>query len=261
MKNKFFRLKSFIAYWLSAVDEHSLHSPFFFDLYTKTLQAKDVTIDLTQIEELRIGLLRDDRTIEVTDYGSGSAHFRSSKRKISDIARTSLSPQKYSLLYLSIIHRLNCKNLLELGTSLGINALYLSTVKESNVITFEGSNAIAAVAQSLFDTFSATNITLITGNIDHTLPSQISSIANIDFAFLDAHHRYRPTLQYFNSLMQKIHERSVVVLDDIHHSPEMEKAWKEIKAHERVHATADLYRCGIVFFDPSLNKQHVVLQF
>ncbi len=38
------------------------------------------------------------------------------------------------------------------------------------------------------------------------------------------------------------------------------KAWKEICKHDLVYTSLDLYRCGILFFDPSLNKQHVVLQ-
>lgn len=261
MKNKFFQLRSFITYWLDAVDEHSLHSPFFFDFYTKTLKTEVIDLKLAHIEELRLKLLSDDRSIEVTDLGSGSTHFISSRRKISDIAGTSLSPRKFSLLYRKIIRRFNCQNLLELGTSFGINTLYLASAKESNVITFEGSPAIAETAQALFDGARADNITLIIGNIDQTLPFHLQSIEKIDFAFLDAHHRYEPTLQYFNGLILKIHEDSVIVLDDIHYSPEMEKAWKEIQTHQRVYATADLYRCGIVFFNPSLNKQHVVLQF
>ena len=261
MKNRFFQLKSFTTYWLDAVDEHSLHSPFFYDFYSKTLKAKIVNIELSHIEELRRKLLFDDRTIMVTDLGSGSAHFKSSTRKISDLARTSLSPRKYSLLYAKIIQRYNCRNLLELGTSLGINALYLASSKGSSVTTFEGSTAIAAEAQTLFDVAGANNITLIIGNIDQALPSYLQSIEKIDFAFLDAHHRYEPTLKYFEAMIRKTHEHSVIVLDDIHYSAEMEKAWKAILKHQCVYATVDLYRCGIVFFDPSLNKQHVVLQF
>jgi hypothetical protein len=58
-----------------------------------------------------------------------------------------------------------------------------------------------------------------------------------------------------------MHYKSALIIDDIHQSPEMEKAWKEIQQHALVYGSIDLYRCGIVFFDPSLNKQHVVLQF
>ncbi|MEO7991775.1 MAG: SAM-dependent methyltransferase, partial [Chryseolinea sp.] len=79
-------------------------------------------------------------------------------------------------------------------------------------------------------------------------------------AFMDANHRYEPTLRYFNILIQKMNDRGILIVDDIHYSTEMDRAWNELKQHVRVHASADLYRCGILFFDPSLNNQHVVLQ-
>ena len=79
-------------------------------------------------------------------------------------------------------------------------------------------------------------------------------------AFMDANHRYEPTIRYFELLLKKVHEKSVLIVDDIHHSCDMEKAWKEMQRHRLVYGSADLFRCGILFFDPSLNKQHVILQ-
>lgn len=261
MKNNFFKLKSFFTYWLDAVDEHSLHSPFFFDLYTNTIKDASDTSLFDSIEQLRIKLLSDDRSVEIVDFGSGSSHVKGSRRRISQIAKTSLSPQKYSLLYQRILDRFNCQNILELGTCLGINTLYLSLREGCRVSTFEGSPFLAEIAQESFMASGATNISVIPGNIDHTLAEFLRTAEQIDFAFLDANHRYEPTLTYFNGIIQKIHHNSVVVLDDIHHSSEMERAWADILNHPSVYGTADLYRCGLIFFDPSLNYQHHVLQF
>jgi predicted O-methyltransferase YrrM len=241
------------------VDEHSLHSPFFFELYTKTIKGR--TTDSQSIEQLRQKLLSDNRRIEVTDFGSGSSYSGGWKRRICRIAGTSLSPKKYTQLYQRIIDRFHCENILELGTSLGINTLYLASHATSSVTTFEGSPAIAEIAKALFVAAEANNITIVTGDIDHTLPEHLAVVEKIDFAFMDANHRYTPTLNYFDKLLQKVHEQSVVVLDDIHYSLEMENAWTDIRHHPRVYATADLFRCGLVFFDPSLNRQHHVLQF
>ena len=104
------------------------------------------------------------------------------------------------------------------------------------------------------------NVRLVTGNIDETLPEFLEHERRVDFAFIDANHRYAPTLRYFEWLVGKVHEQSVLVIDDIHYSPEMERAWKKIQQHRLVCASADIFRCGILFFDPSLNKQHVILQ-
>lgn len=256
MNNKLFQLKTFITYWLDAVDEHSLHSPFFFDLYSKTLKPKDGDIRSVEIENLRQQLLRDHSRIDINDLGAGSH----TSRLISDIARTSLSPAKYSLLYHNIIKRFGSRIVLELGTSLGINTLYLASAGCAHVTTFEGSSTIAEKAREVFTLAGSGNITLRLGNIEETLPAHLQSIDSVDFVFLDANHRYTPTVHYFQQLIKKAHPHSVFVLDDIHYSPEMEKAWNMIKTNKGVSATADLYRCGVVFFDPSLNKQHLVLQ-
>lgn len=255
-----FQLRSYFTYWLDALDEHSLHSPFFYDLYTRVVKAADDT-NYQSIEALRAQLLTMDKVINVEDPGAGSAALTGSTRRVSDIARTSLSTPKFSSLYARIIRHFQSKNILELGTSLGINALYLAATPAARVVTFEGAPEIAEIARMTFAFQQSQAITLIEGNITKTLPAFLLQTGKIDFAFIDAHHRYQPTRQYADWLFARTHDRSILVFDDIHYSAEMEKAWNELKQHKLVYASADLYRCGILFFDPSLNKQHVVLQF
>lgn len=241
------------------MDEHSLHSPFLFDLYTKVIKVEQDGIP--EIEKLRVSLLKTRSEITVEDLGAGSKHFTNSKRAINDIADTSLSDLRFSLLYLRIARHIDAKNIIELGTSLGINTLYLAQKKNAKVFTFEGSDSIAEVAQDTFAFAAAKNIELIKGNIDSTLYSNLSRMPKADLVFMDANHQYAPTIKYFEWLLMKIQHKSIVILDDIHGSPGMEKAWKELCNHDLVYTSIDLYRCGILFFDPSLTKQHVVLQF
>jgi len=213
------------------------------------------------IEKLRSGLLMNNQVIEVVDFGSGSSSNRGSVRRINSIARTSLTPKKFAQLYRRIIDYFQFQNIIELGTSLGINTLYLASRSGTRVHTFEGAETIAQTAQKVFNSAGATNIKLINGDINHTLPEFLRTAKEIDFAFMDANHRYQATLNYFNEIIRQVHRHSVVVLDDIHHSGEMERAWNEIRQHPSVFGTADLFRCGLVFFDPSVNRQHHVLRF
>ena len=69
-------------------------------------------------------------------------------------------------------------------------------------------------------------------------------------------HTYEATMAYFDVLANKFHEKSVLVIDDIHHSKEMERAWKNICADERVTSTIDLYQMGLVFFDKHYWKRN-----
>jgi predicted O-methyltransferase YrrM len=256
----FFQIKTFLSYWLEAVDEHSLHSPFFFDFQRNVVKHKSEK-SYAEFEGLRAKLKNDKREITVQDLGAGSRYHSSSKRKISEIASTSLSPSKYASLYNRLINNYKAKNIVELGTSLGINTLYLSDNDDTKVITFEGVPEIAEIARTTFEFAKAKNIKLIEGEIDTTLPAFLNTASKIDFVFIDANHRYDPTLKYFEWLLRKIHPQSIIAIDDIHYSPEMEKAWHALKLNTMVYGSVDLYRCGILFFDPSLNKQHVVLQF
>jgi predicted O-methyltransferase YrrM len=254
----FFRIKSFLSYWLNAVDEHSLHSPFFFDLYTSQIKPSAGSPSFPHIEALRQKLLRDERAIDIHDFGVKEKE--NSRRKISDIARTSLSTLRFSCLYLRLANYFDATSIIELGTCLGINTLYLAEKRDAVITTFEGSVAMADIATLTFQFALKENVRVVVGNIDHTLPAYLQHVKRIDLAFMDANHRYEPTVQYFDWLVAKVHSKSVIILDDIHYSPEMTAAWNAIKNHRLVYASADLFRCGIVFFDPSLNKQHVILQ-
>lgn len=258
MAHTFFRIKSYITYWLDAVDEHSLHSPFYFDFYTRIIKARADARSFSHIENLRKQLLHDNRTISVRDMGSNQKV--KTFRKISFIARTSLSTPEFSKLFNRMANHFRANTIVELGTSFGINTLYLAEKKDASVITFEGSPAIASIAELTFEFASKKNVKLISGNIDITLPASLHHIKKIDLAFMDANHRYEPTIRYFNCLLKKFADKSILIIDDIHYSPEMEKAWRMIKSHRLVYGSVDLFRCGIVFFDPSLNKQHVILQ-
>ena len=240
------------------MDEHSLHSPFFFDLYTRHIRPAVHPEEFIHIENLREKLLADHRTISVEDFGSSQQ--RRAQRNISYIARTTLSNWRFSAIYCRLARAWNARCIVELGTAFGINTLYLAEKQDASVTTFEGSSAIADIAALTFEFAGKENIYLIRGNIDKSLPAFLQTVRRVDIAFLDANHRYDPTLKYFEWLVRKMNEKSIVIVDDIHRSPEMEDAWRVIKNHRLVYGTADLYRCGIVFFDPSLNKQHVILQ-
>jgi predicted O-methyltransferase YrrM len=257
VSDKFFQAKAYLSYWLDAVDEHSLHSPFFFDFYTRVVKKSKDSGPIEKAEKLRSQLLQDKRILKGNDPGSGSA----TKRKVRLIAKNSLSPVKLSSFYNSTLEYFKAKKVIELGTSFGINTLYLASKNDRSVTTFEGSAETADIARLTFEFSGAKNIELIEGNIDHTFKQYLQSIRKFDLILIDANHRYEPTMRYFNLLMPKLQENTIVILDDIHYSSEMEKAWRELKNHKLVYGSADFFRCGILFFDPSLNKQHVILQF
>jgi predicted O-methyltransferase YrrM len=212
-----------------------------------------------RLELLRSELMTAGRKIQVSDRGTG-ARTLPAERRIADIARRSLSPARFSCLYQRLINRFKCGVVIELGTSLGINTMYLAQPPHAKVFTFEGAPAIAAIAHKNFERMGMKNITLIEGDIAEALPSFVSRQPRIDLAFMDANHTSDATRMYFGQILNALHDGSIVIVDDIHLSKEMENAWAWVRDQERVSVTIDLYRCGIVFFTPLLDKQHVVLK-
>ena len=252
----FFAIHSFITYWLDAVDDHSIHSPFFYEFY-KVFQDKTPVSGGDEIETVRTKLLNNPFPIEVTELGSSAAP-TSGKEKLSEIAIRSLAPPEMAQLYARIIKYIKAETIMELGTSLGITTLYLALRNEAQVVTLEGSKATADIAITNFEFFEKKNISVVNGSIDLTLKEALFNMRKVDFVLMDANHRYEPTMRYFDLVSKRVKEKSIVILDDIHRSPEMAKAWSEIRRNEVVYGSIDLFRCGILFFEPSLGKQHFV---
>jgi predicted O-methyltransferase YrrM len=154
------------------------------------------------------------------------------------------------------------EKILEMGTSLGITTLYLSTPNQNaRVITLEGCPETMRLAKEHFDKLNAKNITPVVGEFSSTLPDALSKLGKLDFLYLDGNHSYKPTLDYFEQCLPYCHEDSILVLDDIHLNKGMEQAWDEIRNHQKVTIGIDLFKLGIVFFKSGMPKQQFTLKF
>jgi predicted O-methyltransferase YrrM len=118
----------------------------------------------------------------------------------------------------------------------------------ARVITMEGSEEIANVALENFKALEISNIEIVRGNFDDTLTNVLTQLDRADLVFVDGNHRREPTIRYFNQLLPLSHNDSIFIFDDIHWSREMEDAWEEIRNHEAVRASIDLFHFGIILF-------------
>ncbi len=262
------RLQSVIKYlkYYSAASNgkgHGVHSPFVYDFIIHVLNDTRSFYSYKQIEAIRQQLLHDDRILQIEDFGAGSRTIKNTERKVAAVAGSSLKPSKFSQLLFRMVNYYQPKTILEVGTSLGITTAYLASAKkDASVITMEGAKAVAAVAKENFTKLALTNITIVEGNFDETLAATVQPLPSVDFAFLDGNHRYEPTIRYFDTLLNHIHEYSIVIMDDIHWSEEMEQAWYKVQQYEQVTLTIDLYFIGILFFRKENKvKQHFTIRF
>lgn len=179
------------------------------------------------------------------------------------IAKNSAKPKKFGQLLFRMIRCYQPRTVLELGTSLGITTSYLSLANPgSSVITMEGAKEVAAAAKRNISNMGLNNITFVEGNFDDTLQQVTNGCPGIDLAFVDGNHRREPTERYFLQLLEKKHNDSIFIFDDIHWSAEMEAAWNTIRRHPAVRCSIDLFFIGIVFFRREFHeKQHFSIRF
>ncbi len=254
-----------MIYWLHAVDSHSLHAPFIYSLFTEVIQPQHA-LKLQSLEHFRKELYRETDTILVNDLGAGAGagagqDQKPGKRVIGQIAKNSHNPKVAELLY-RLVQHFDCRKVLELGTNLGLTTMNLAeAAPQGTIATIEGCPNLAARAQRHFKKLGLQNIQLIVGAIEEKLVTAIADLGPPDLVYIDANHRFEPTLSYFETCIKEIHEKSVMVLDDIHWSREMSRAWGQIKDDPRVRISVDLYRVGLLFFDTKFAKKHYILEF
>ena len=257
--------KKYLHYLLTAKNGrgHGVHSPFVFDFIIHVLNDKKKYDCYDSIESLRNHLLSDNTTIEVEDFGAGSATLPFKNRVVKDIASSSLKSKKYAQLLFRISKYYGAKTILELGTSFGITTCYLASANSnSKIFTFEGSKNIAKIAENNFEKLGLKNIEMMVGDFRQTIPENKEKLPVIDLLFVDGNHRKEATLEYFNFFLSKAANNSIFIFDDIHWSEGMEEAWKEIQSHEAVTLTIDLFFIGLVFFSKDfIVKQHFTIRF
>lgn len=244
------------------MNEHGVHSPFVYELLLSTIYNKRNFYAYLQIEKLRNALSLSDEKLECVDLGAGSHVKNASKKSVKDIVSSAAKSPKYAQLIFRLVNHFQPNTILELGTSLGISSAYMAAANsKSKIITIEGCKEIADVATKNFQKLEFKNIEQHIGNFDEVLSGVLKKINQLDFVFFDGNHRKEPTLNYFKQCLEKANEQSVFVFDDIYWSSEMKEAWEEIKNHEKVTVTLDLFYMGIVFFRKEQVKEHFIITF
>lgn len=269
------RLTSYVRYYLDSLSKHSVRSPSVFSFITRVLETEKQNPVFDSIESLKKNSFRNKTKINHQDFGTGGKpplnpllktggeHRRSRSLRVSKIARrTSVSPKYGKLLY-RMVDFYKPSYALELGTSLGISAMYQASAmnEDGSFYTLEGSPELVELAKKNFSQLGLENVNIISGEFSETLPKQLEKIPTLDYAFFDGNHTEEATLEYFEICLTKANLKSVFIFDDIHWSEEMERAWEKIKKYPQITLTIDLFRFGLCFFFPNEYKKHYMLGF
>lgn len=198
--------------------------------------------------------------LAVTDFGAGSKKL-SNNRKVKDILATSTTRGKYGNLLFQMARFYQPKNVLELGTSLGIGAIHLKMGNpNSHVTTIEACpNTFNQAAQNFKE------VHLEVEQFNSTFSDFFEGINNselkYDLVFIDGHHDGEAVLNYLGHLKNHSHNETIYIIDDIRWSASMKKAWDTIVTDPDFHVTIDLFRMGIASRSHQHMKEHVVVHF
>lgn len=254
-----FQVIEYIKFLFKSTNQHGVHSPFVYNLVTKCFYDNTKYNAYTKLSEYRKSLLTNKQQIEITDFGAGSKVFKSNLRAINSITKTSGSTLKRTKLLYRIIQYFKPQHTLELGTSLGIatQAMALGHL-ENQVTSIEGCPNISNFTNQQLNSFNINNTSLKTGEFDKAL-SEIEN-THYDLIFFDGNHNKEATLKYFNILVNKSHNNSIFIFDDIHWSKDMVEAWNIIKMHPKVTVSIDTFFWGFIFFRKEQMKENFTIR-
>lgn len=227
----------------------------------KTKEFDEDEIELfNHLESYRDQLLKSDEIISYEFFDSDRTD------TVAQICEKAASPKIWCQFLHLLIKEVKAANVLEIGTNLGISGqYYLSAMPDQpyhNFITLEGIPRLCEISEKRFSELGLSiENEVIQGDFNETLPFVVNKDLDFNFVFIDGNHQYEPTLSYFNQLKSTYAKNAILVFDDIYWTPDMEKAWKEIKEDPGVACSIDFFKAGIIIYNPDLKKKklHVEL--
>jgi predicted O-methyltransferase YrrM len=187
-----------LRFYFQAATKYDVHSPFVADFVEYIVEDERVFYAFPFIERMRARLHRNNYPIEIVDLGAGSKANRAKIRSVRNILRYSAVSETTGQQLFRLIAHYKPKQIVELGTSLGMSTMYLAAAAPNGqVTTLEGCPDIADVAQMNFQRLEFSNISLLLGDFQNTFPKVLNEIAQLDFLFIDGDHRAGRAEQYF----------------------------------------------------------------
>ena len=219
-----------------------LHSPFLFAFYKVYSTPPKL---LQRVEDWRRNLLKNTELLSYYDPGT---HMPRSI-PVSKLAKRALLPPHSAAQLANLVSFFSPDAILEMGTCLGTTSAYLAlTNPKAQVLSLEGVGPIAQLAQEGWDYAQISSIELRVGLFSDTLPQVLNDWSTEQrqsvVVYIDGHHRFEPTLAYWNLLQNSELPISAVVFDDIRWSAGMWNAWNTIKRERPNDVWLDLGRQG-----------------
>ncbi|MGD2033931.1 MAG: class I SAM-dependent methyltransferase [Bacteroidales bacterium] len=240
---------------------YGIHSPFIFEMVSNVLFDRSNYEDYAFFSRIRDHLGKSGSRIEVKEMGAPSYRFNKPERSVKELVRHSSVKHKYGKLLYRLVKYYKPSTIIEFGTSVGLSTVYLGKGNEqAQVSSVEGNSSLCDFARHILRENGILNVSVLNRRFDDALDGLLKDLVDPVLVFIDGDHRYEPTMHYYNCFAAAIGE-GIIVLDDIHWSEEMNKAWKRIIRDRNDQATLDLFSLGIVILKKQITPRHYIVRF
>lgn len=251
-------IKEYLGYLSTAKKRHGIHSPFVYDFTDRCLGIKIDKHLLKTFDSYKNALKTNTKIINVKDLGAGSKKL-SSKRSVKSIYAVSSSGNKYGKLLYKIAAHYQPKNMLELGTSLGVGSFMLATGNPGGHLhTVEACPETLNVARKNLKKHQLQNITFYNDTFKDFIAQNTTVF---DLVFIDGDHKSDRLHELLALLDSYIHEETLLIIDDIRWSSDMYEGWKRLVSKEEYHLSMDFFRMGILLKREHQQKEHFVIRY
>lgn len=199
------------------------------------------------IEAERTRLLKLEEPLVDGHLGEGGLYDQGVS--IKEACAISKKPRKGLLLFL-LARATKPVRAIELGTNVGISSAYIAAALKSNggdarLTTLDASGYRLRLARELHHNLGIHDVSYGEGVFVDTLEPALKDLGSIDLAFIDGHHQYQSTLDYFEAMLPYSRPDTIFVFDDIRWSDGMKRAWAEVRADDRLDLVVDLSSIGV----------------
>src|SRR5690606_20615983 len=179
------------------------------------------------------------------------------KQTVSSVYQRAASKNKWCHFFYFLSRNDKETNILEIGTNLGVSGQYYigalcdNKTVTSHFVTFEGVPDLCKIANERFEKISINrncNYKIIQGLYEDTLHRVDDLNIKFDIVFIDGNHKYKPTIEYYEYLLNHSKDNAVFIFDDINWSGEMKKAWQDILKTDYSYSI-DFFKMGIIVFE------------
>ena len=252
-------IKSRLIFLLKSSNQHGIHSPFVYDLVTKCFYDKSHYSAYDNLKILRNELTYNQDLVEIKHYSPSLKVFQQNHQKISTILKNEGSSYKKQKQLFRITNYLKPKNVLELGTSIGLGSTAMAFASNKSIITtVEVNENLSDIAKKVFRSYQLKNIRIE----NSAFKDFFKNINNkhLDLVYLDGTYDKKSTIENFNSLLKYAHNESVFIFNNIYWSKEMTEAWNIIKKQKEITVSIDTFYWGFLFFRKEQPKQHFTIR-